>query len=324
MTVISSGTPASSPGVVRWLLLIHQVPAKPDYVRVKIRRRLRRLGAVALKNAVYVLPRADGTTEDLQWLLREITADGGDAQLAVATFVEGITDAALEAMFNADRDTEYAEIATAARELEAPSSTELARLRRRFEEVAAIDRFTAAGREAAEHALAALDARVRQSATPEAALARADERLERPSGRTWVTRAGVHVDRIASAWLIRRFIDPDARFKFVEGKPGYDPETGELRFDMFEGEYTHEGAQCTFETLLARFALDAPALVALGEIVHDIDLKESTFARAETAGVAAMINGIVATVADDATRIERGAALLDGLVAVLSVPRADA
>src|SRR5215207_8244329 len=93
----------------RWLLLIHQVPAKPDYVRVKVRRRLRRLGAVALKNAVYVLPRTDGTAEDFQWLLREIMADGGDALLAAASFVEGISDAGVEAMFNRDRDAEYAE-----------------------------------------------------------------------------------------------------------------------------------------------------------------------------------------------------------------------
>src|SRR3712207_9391022 len=102
-------------------------------------------------------------------------------------------------------------------------------------------------------------------------------------GRVWVTQRGVHVDRIASAWLIRRFIDPDARFKFVPAK-GYGPEPGELRFDMYEGEFTHEGDRCTFEVLLARAGLDDPALAAIGEIVHDIDLKDAKFGRPEEIG----------------------------------------
>ena len=118
----------------RWLLLIHQVPAKPDYVRVKVRRRLRRLGAVALKNAVYVLPRADGTTEDFQWLLREIVAEGGDALLVAASVLEGVSDAEVEAMFNRDRDADYAELASAAAQPAGAPAAELARLRRRFDE----------------------------------------------------------------------------------------------------------------------------------------------------------------------------------------------
>src|SRR5205807_6991598 len=105
-------------------------------------------------------------------------------------------------------------------------------------------------------------------------------RSGRVRGRTWVTRRGVFVDRIASAWLIKRFIDPDARFKFV-APGGYVPRKGELRFDMFEAEYTHEGDRCTFETLVRRFRLRDPALRAIGEIVHDIDCKDAKFGRAE-------------------------------------------
>ncbi len=112
---------------------------------------------------------------------------------------------------------------------------------------------------------------------------RPQEDGKRPlQGSVWVTRQGVHVDRIASAWLIRRFIDPEARFKFVPAK-GYVPEPGELRFDMFEAEFTHEGDRCTFEVLLARAGLADPALAAIGEIVHDIDLKDAKFGREETA-----------------------------------------
>lgn len=127
-----------------------------------------------------------------------------------------------------------------------------------------------------------------------------------------MTRAGVHVDRIASAWLVRRFIDPEARFKFVPAK-GYAPEPGELRFDMFEAEFTHEGDRCTFEVLLARAGLDDPALTAIGEIVHDIDLKDAKFGREEASGIAHLIEGLSAANRDDQARIDRGAAMLDDL-----------
>ena len=131
-------------------------------------------------------------------------------------------------------------------------------------------------------------------------------------GRTWVTRTGVHVDRIASAWLIRRFIDPEARFKFVPAK-GYAPDTGELRFDMFEAEFTHEGDRCTFEALLSRTGLSDPALSAIGEIVHDIDLKDEKFGREEAAGIRTLVAGICAPDRDDAERIARGSAVFDDL-----------
>jgi hypothetical protein len=127
-----------------------------------------------------------------------------------------------------------------------------------------------------------------------------------------VTRQGVHVDRIASAWLIRRFIDPDARFKFVRGKD-YAPLTGELRFDMFEAEFTHEGDRCTFEVLLSRSGLDDPALRVISEIVHDIDLKDGKFAREETSGIAHLITGLTIANKSDDDRMSRGAAVFDDL-----------
>lgn len=305
----------------RWLLLIHQIPPKPDYFRVKVRRRLTRVGAVALKSSVYVLPRTEETLEDFQWLLREIVAEGGEATLCEAAFIEGTSDAAIEAMFGAARDADYAELAAAARLLAdgdaggarspAALESEIGHLRRRLEEIAALDFFAARGRRAAEEALEAAEARLRPP-LPGAWRDGAGDARDVGRGRIWVTRRDVHVDRIASAWLIRRFIDPRARFKFVPAR-GYRPEPEELRFDMYQGEYTHEGERCTFETLLDRFALDDPALRAIGEIVHDIDLKETTFGREETAGVAAMIAGITRSREEDEERIARGAALLDDL-----------
>ena len=141
--------------------------------------------------------------------------------------------------------------------------------------------------------------------------------MEAPRGRTWVTREGVKVDRIASAWLIRRWIDPQAHFKFVPAR-GYEPQEGELRFDMYRGEYTHEGDRCTFETLLARFGLTDPALRAISEIVHDIDCKDAKYDRAEADGIARLVQGIVAAHGDDATRLARGAAVLDDLHATFA------
>jgi hypothetical protein len=129
-------------------------------------------------------------------------------------------------------------------------------------------------------------------------------------GKTWVTHRDVHVDRIACAWLIRRFIDPAARFKFVTAK-NYEAHSGELRFDLFNGEFTHEGDMCSFEVFVSRLGMDDPALHAIAEIVHDIDLKDGKFGRERTAGIAHVIAGICMSHKDDLARIDRGSALFD-------------
>ena len=247
---MSNDTTVSDAQVPPWLLLIHAIPPEPAYFRVKVRRRLQRLGAAALKNSVYVLPNNDESLEDFQWLARLIQGEGGEAMVCEASFLEGISDADITAMFESGTSGTLD-----AGEVPAPTS---------------------------------------------------------PRGATWVTRQGIKVDRMASAWLIRRFIDPAARFKFVPAR-GYQAEPGELRFDMFGGEYTHEGDGCTFETLLARFGLKDAALRRIGEIVHDIDCKDGKFERPETGGISALIQGIVRAVPDDAGRLERGAKLMDEL-----------
>ena len=273
-----------------WLLLFHQIPPKPDYFRVKVRRRLERLGSVPLKNSVYVLPLQDDTIEDFEWLAREIRAEGGEATLCRAAFIDGIRDSDLEAMFRAARDADYAEVERMAGE--STDEAELERLRRRLDQVRKVDFFESAGRERAERAVASPQEAGPSGPAPRAAL--------------WVTRPGVKVDRMASAWLIRRFIDPAARFAFDLKTPG-------LRFDTYEGEYTHEGDRCTFEVLLQRFSLDDAALKAVGEVVHDIDCKDGKFGRPETQGLAAIIEGIAAVEPDDAERLRQGAVLFEGL-----------
>ena len=304
----------------RWLLLIHQVPPKPDYLRVKVRRRLQRLAAVALKSTVYVLPNQPDTLEDFQWLLQEIVADGGEATVFSASPVAGATDPEIEALFRANRDEAYAELAHSAREAAARAESpearraEGARLRRRLDEIAKADFFDAAERADAERAIDDLE----RSGAPEGGTGSASEaKTGRPRGAVWVTREGVFVDRIASAWLIKRFIDPQATFRFVAGH-GYRAREGELRFDMTPGEYTHEGDRCTFQTLVTRFALTDPALEAIAEIVHDIDLKDEKYGRVEAGGVAAVLGGIARAHPADADRIAAGAAVFEGLHAQLS------
>ena len=241
--------------------------------------------------------------------------------------MDGLADEDVRGLFNAARAEDYNAVSKGARALAAELDAEgapasqgeararLARLRAEVARVAAIDFFGANGRETGEGLLSSLEARLQEDK------AMAEDRQERRAGgaaadalkgRVWVTRRGVYVDRIASAWLIRRFIDPDARFKFVAAK-GYEPEPGELRFDMYEGEYTHEGDRCTFEVLLTRAGLDDPALAAIAEIVHDIDLKDTKFGREEASGIARVMDGIAAANKDDGRRLERGTMVLDDL-----------
>src|SRR5436189_246285 len=233
----------------RWVLLIHQIPPKPDYFRVKVGRRLQRLGAVAIKNSAYVLPR----------------------------------------------------------------------LKRRLADIIAIDFFGAPRRRAAQEEFARLEARLRP---PDAQVPVPAHAPQAPRGATWVTREGVYIDRIASAWLIGRFIDSKGQFKFVAAE-GYRPRPGELRFDMFEAEYTHEGDACTFETLVARFGLGDRALRVIAEIVHDIDCKEAKFGRPEASGIERLIAGVAQQYTEDTARLAHGATLFDALYAALAATTAE-
>src|SRR3569623_2895737 len=202
----------------RWLLLVHQIPPKPDYFRVKVRRRLARLGAVALKSTVYALPWSLETVESFQWLRREIVDEGGEAMLCEATLVEGISDEELEELFRKTRSADYGVIESDATtelarirkrkptaEERAELAAAIARLRRRLREVTEIDFFGCANRGAAERAIGALAERASGGAAPKSV---PRELGPAPDGAVWVTRRGVFVDRIASAWQIRSVIAP--------------------------------------------------------------------------------------------------------------------
>ena len=313
-----------------WLLCIHNIPPKPAYLRAKAARRLSTLGAVALKNAVYVLPDGDRQRDGLLWLSKEIEEGGGRAFVCLAGFdvaIGGMDDGRIKALFVEARDAQYRELAVEIQPLfealgepqeadearRGETAAWLAQVRSRFEAIVAVDFFGAPSREVVEGILAGTEKWLRLAAAGEVPAPGADTTLQPEAyrGRTWVTRPGVHVDRIASAWLIRRFIDPVGDFRF-------DAKTvspRDVRFDMAEAEFTHEGAECTFEVMLRRFGLlDDPALKSVGAIIHDIDLEERHPARPESPGIAALLTGIALRTNDDQERLNQGFQILDSLL----------
>jgi hypothetical protein len=309
----------------KWLLLIHQLPPKPNALRVKIWRRLQQVGAVAIKQSVYALPHSEHSQEDLSWILKEIVEGGGEGSISEARFLEGLADDQVVALFQGARRSDYENIIQEARQLlpvwaSGPGDprdpawkgpAQVSRLRRRLDEVFAIDFFQAPERGTAETLLLDLETQIAgEPSTSPGGL----EQVGRLQGMIWVTRRNLFVDRLACGWLIRRFIDKEALFKFVRG-PHYAPQPGELRFDLFDGEFTHEGDRCTFEVMIGRCQLQDRALIPLAEIVHDIDLKDKKYGRDETSGFNALLTGLVASHPDDEQRLEEGIRLFENLYA---------
>jgi plasmid stabilization system protein ParE len=287
-----------------WLLLLHQIPPKPPYLRTKILRRLTQVGAYPVKNSAYLLPETEDTREDFEWTSREIRNEGGAAWLFR---VETLGEENLEEEFRKQRTADYEELIAALNEAPADHP----RLIRRFEEIRKIDFF--------EHPLRAEAARLIAELQASTAARKAEPALT-GTGRVWVTRTGIKVDRIASAWLIRKFIDPQATFRFVDPAT-YRHTEGELRFDMYEGEFTHAGDLCTFEVLVKTHQLAAahPGLEAIAEMVHDIDLKDHRYERPETSGLSRMLDGLCARTQDDQARLHQGSQLFEALLQSFSV-----
>lgn len=305
----------------RWYFLIHQLPPKPIYLRAKIRQRLARVGAVTLKNSVYVLPHTDECLEDFQWIAQEAIAGGGEAHVSEGDFIGKGIDDQIVSRFQSDRNADFAALTAdmqpvlvrlrrqSALPADEEAASSLKRFQKRFAEISEIDFFESPNRQKAEALIDEIKDRIsKTSAPPSRRLGGSKPLVE----RTWVTRRGIHIDRIASAWLVRRFIDPNAKFRFVD--PGKEPvRDGEVGFDMVGAEFTHEGDRCTFEALIGRFGIADRALSAVGEIVHDIDLKDGKFGRPEAKGVDQLLLGIVLSHEDDESRLERGLVFFDDL-----------
>src|SRR6266404_66360 len=323
---------------LEWILLIHQLPPKPTNLRVRIWRKLQKLGAVAIKNSVYVLPANEKTHEDFQWLKQEIESAGGEATVFQAASDEGATDEKIMAAFRKARDEEVAAIAAELEGLSgavsqqtrgkhlsvgrlATHESELDKLHSQLESIIANDFFNADRR---THALAAYERCQKAIRAAHGQPAKASRSLKRSGtldlakyqGRRWMTRRNLHIDRLASAWLIKQFIDKRPRFYFVaEG----ETVEGAIPFDMFGAEFTHHGEDCTLETLLKRFGLnDSIGLREIAEIVHDIDLKDDKFHRLEAAGLNAIINGLSEVLRDDRKLLQQCVVIFDGLYGLLA------
>ncbi|MBI5246227.1 MAG: chromate resistance protein [Elusimicrobia bacterium] len=320
----------------RWLLLTHQLPAHPSNVRVRVWRKLKALGAVPIKNSIYALPNQAETREDFEWLRKEILQFNGEASVFVADSITEAENRDIIAAFRKARDEDFAELANAAAALAQtvrnnleggrPSEETFARLQKQWlalkaewERLRKIDFFASPERGRAgavvlkvQKLIAQADT-LRRQAAPEPPPPISAAELQ---GRVWVTRPSPHIDRLVSAWLIRRYVDPSARFKFA-AEP-YAPRRGELRFDMSDAEFTHFGDWCTFETLIRRLKLTDQALRELAEIIHDIDLKDGKFGRREASGVAMAVQGLCRLHKKDADRLEAGIAFFDAVHAGLA------
>ena len=316
-----------------WILLIHLLPPTPTNLRVRIWRKLQKVGAVAIKNSVYVLPAREETHEHFQWLKQEIETAGGEVSVFRAGSVEGATDDEIVDAFRKARDEEFTSIsaefdglAGAIREQSrgkhlsagrlSAHEAEIDKLHVELEHIAANDFFEAAGRAAAFSAYERCQKvlRTAKGSSPNAAQSKIRGKalnVASYQGKRWVTRRNLHIDRLASAWLIKQFIDKRPRFYFVaEG----ETVEGAIPFDMFGAEFTHRAEDCTFETMLKEFGLtESKGLREIAEIVHDIDLKDDKFNRLEATGLNAIIDGLSKVLRDDRKLLQQTGSVFDGL-----------
>jgi hypothetical protein len=306
----------------QFLLLIVSLPPSPSSLRVRVWRRLRAVGAVALMRTVYLLPDTPDYDEQFQWLGQEIQREGGETILLRVDQIENMSPTDIVRLFHEARDPEYRQLAARYRKLmqtlerksagaSARVDRDLAQLQKDFEKLRELDFFDAPGRAEVERLREAIDMRKRPAEEP--------QRRDKPTldlralrGRRWVTRPRPHVDRIASAWLIRRFIDPEATFIFA-APPEFPPDA--IPFDTPGAELSHYGNDCTFETLLKRAGLRDRRLTHLAEIIHEADLRDGKFPRDEARGIDLAIRGFLAAHPDDHEVLTHGLALFEGLYA---------
>ena len=307
-----------------WLVFSYSLPSKAQSSpRVALWRRLRRLGAIAPTGGTHLLPAREECLEAFQWLAEEAKqANGGALVMHVEQF-EGLSDAELMERFRQARAEDYAELEAQAHEIEKSLRAQvnpeersrlqeaLNKLQRRHADIVRVDFF-----DAPEGSLVASKlARLAQALAPREATAVSvsSTPLAAYRDKRWVTRPRPHVDRLSCIWLIRRFINPQAVVRYSP-----TPEPGEVAFDMPHGEFTHRGHLCTFETMVHAFSLEDPSLQPIGEIIHEIDLRDGCYVHPETAGVDAVLKGWLLAGLSDPELEAHGVALFEGLYADLS------
>ena len=310
----------------RWLLFVHQLPSSPSNLRVSTWRRLQQLGAIPLKQAVYVLPDTPNTREDFEWLKAEVTGIGGEATVFVSADLDAYSADALIEEFRRARQEAYSALAVdlekalkhfasgrhGSRKRAFPIRRLLGTYRERLSAIERIDFFGSAGRGRVTTLLEQLGAHSPAGNVKRAAPVGPDGiDRDRYRGRLWITRPRPGVDRLSSAWLIRRFIDPQARFGFAVDRKVV-PHDG-IPFDMFGVEFSHHGDQCTFETLCAVFGIRGAAIERIAAVVHDLDLKDQRFGAPEAATIGGLLDGLQLAHTDDQTLLAQGIDVFEAL-----------
>ena len=300
-----------------WLLLLYSLPAKNGSARVSLWRKLQKTGALPFKTSAYLLPESAPHLELFQWFVQQIHDSGGEAILVRGAEIEGRSQAELVQLFHDARAEDYralikelsAALTVARRKRPEDLAEQVERFRKAIDEVARIDHFGSPLAENARMMLQKLE-RLDVGRTPSAPVLRKVDF----QGKTWLTRPSPHIDRVGSAWLIKNFIDPHAKFVFA---PSTEAHPRALPFDMLDVEFTHQGDDCTFETLLKRFALDDPALARLGQMVHNADLGDEKFTATEGIGIDRMLRGLARQGWPDGKILAHGFVSFDALYAQL-------
>ena len=312
---------------MRWLTLLTTLPPTPTRHRVGVWRKLQRMGAARLRGSAWILPETAETTELFQWLVQEIQSFRGEATLLHVERIGNMTHEQVTALFHAARAAEYQAVGQGCREILAqldrsrtssrgsltPLRAKLDGLKRELDRIQAIDYLEAPAGQRARALWETTAQRLRAVETRPRAVARHRGSLP-PRGSTWVTRPRPHIDRIASAWLIKRFCDPEATFAFADAA---DAARKGIPFDVLGAAFGHHGEDCTFETLIKRFGIKDRRVKLIAEIVHEADLHDGKFTRHESTGLDLAIKGLAEATPDDHELLERGLALFEGLYTVL-------
>ena len=296
-----------------WLLLLVRLPATHSAARVAIWRKLKKSGAIQIQTSTYVLPDDPPQYEAFQWLTQHIRHAGGDATLVRAREIEGFTNERLIELFNTARAKEYASLRELLRPLFTARRTsglgnKLDRIRKQFREIRQADFFDSPKAKELEMLLRTLEVTQPSSKT--------QPKLESRNfrGKVWLTRPHPEIDRVGSAWLIRKFIDSKSKIVFAVKRP---PNRRVLTFDMLGGDFSHDGDDCTFETLIRRFAISDKNVMKIGEMIHDADLDDDKFQRNECIGIDRVLKGWAKQGLPDKEILRRGFECFDALYAFL-------
>jgi hypothetical protein len=295
---------------VPWLLLIFSLPAKRTSERVGIWRKLQKYGTLALRNSGYVLPNTPANQERFEWLATAIRGFKGEASVLQVQAIDDLPSDMLKEQFRKERKPDYTALIREIQQLKPSTqgfSTQLARLKRRFEEIADIDFFECPLKTKAEEALY----KTEHPVTAQERVRKGRVSKMEYQNRAWITRPRPGIDRVSSGWLIKRFIDPKASFLF-DNNPTEHPEA--VPFDMYQASgFGHEGEKCTFETLCARFGLADKKVRLIGQAIHDADLDDQKFGRTEGITINQILKRWAKQDIPDDELLRRGMDLVEGL-----------